>query len=303
MPRRSNKKTKSSTPKTSPISTAIASQPTNVPPTEGFLYFLFPRSNDLEIDASSINRVKEAVKNSTVKKLYLIVDSPGGDSYSAVKIIRILRSKFSEIIGLVPFRAMSAATLMLLGANEIYMGEESQLGPLDLPLEHPIDGSIISSLDVVETLSLLSSAMMSNASSVYANLRLGLENSETIGKTKAIELALKSSVDLVKPIAAKIDPYHRQKAFRKLKIAHWYAYDLLRTGMMKGRSSQSWKTARHFVYGFPDHSYAIFREEAKESLHLTIKNSGNYSGWDSVCTDTEAKLLSSSTQIIDYYEK
>lgn len=272
-------------------------------PTEGFLYFLFPRDEDIEIDDLSVSKVKEAVKNSTVKKLYLVVDSPGGDAYSAVKIIRILRNKFTNIIGLVPFRAMSAATLMLLGANEIYMSEESQLGPLDLPMQHPVDGSTISSLDVVETLNQLSTTMANNASSIYSKMRMGLENGEKIGKAKAIELAFEYSADLVKPISGKIDPYHRQMALRKLKIAHWYAYDLLRTGMMKGKHNRSWATARHFVYGFPDHSYAIFKEEVRESLYLTVKDSSTYPDWATVCTDVETKLNSFSGQIVTYIEK
>lgn len=295
MPRRSNRK--------SSVSPSSAT-PTTHTPTEALLYFLFPRSADLEIDSTSVNKVKEAIKAATLKELYLVVDCPGGDAYSAVKIIRILRNKFTKIIGLVPYRAMSAATLMLLGANEIYMSEEAQLGPLDLQIEHPIDGSTISSLDVVETLNTLSAAMMNNASGMFEKMREGLDNAEKIGKTTAMELALKYSAEIVKPIADKIDPYQRQKALRTLKIAHWYAYDLLRTRMMSGRPKHSWNAARHFVYGFPDHSYAIFKEEAQESpLYLTIKDASTYANWNSICSEVETKMKGSSSQIITYIER
>lgn len=286
-----------------PSVTPQTAAPTPTAPKDAFLYFLFPRGEDLEINNQSVEKIKEAIKPATLKRLNLIVDSPGGDAYSAVKIIRKLRNKFSTITGFVPFRAMSAATLMLLGTNEIYMSEESQLGPLDLPTEHPVDGSIISSVDVIETLNQLSSAMMTNASSMYEKMRGGLDNAEKIGKAKAMELALAYSAELVKPISGKIDPYHRQKALRKLKIAHWYAYDLLKTGMMKGKSARAWRTARHFVYGFPDHSYAIFKEEVRESLFLTIKDSSSYTGWDMLCDDVDQKLRTSTGQIISYIEK
>jgi len=287
-----------------PSSQKIVSPPTqssSLKPTEALLYFLF-RGNK-EIDSTSVTNVKKAIQNSTLKKLHLIVDSPGGDAYSAVKIIRILRTKFDTIVGFVPFTAMSAATLMLLGTDEIYMSEESQLGPLDLPMEHPLDGTPISALDVVNTLNQLSTTMMNNAVSMYQKMREDLPNGEKIGKTKAMELALSNSVELTKQTAGKIDPYHRQKAFRKLKIAQWYAYDLLRTGMMKGKPSQSWDTASNFVSGFPDHSYAIFKEEAKETLMLTVKDSKIYPGWDALCLDVQLKRMASSSPVIEYIEK
>jgi len=272
-------------------------------PTEAIFYFLVP--DDKDIDSICVNKVKEAVKNATLKELHLVVDSNGGDPYSAVKIIRILRSKFDKIIGFVPFKAMSAATLMLLGTHEIYMGEESQLGPLDLPMEHPTDGSPISCLDVFNTLSQLSSSAMSNAESMYESMRKGLPPySEKIPKTQAIELALKYSTEIVNTIANKVDPYHRQKAVRRLKIAQWYAFDLLRTGMMDGRPSQSWETANNFVYGFPDHNYAIFKEEAMGAmLRLVIKDSKSYPGWIAMCQDVESKLKSASSSIITYIER
>lgn len=270
--------------------------PSTTAPTEAFLYFLFPLGT--QIDAESVSKVKEEIKNATVKKLYLVVDSPGGQTYQAVKIIRILRTRFNNIIGIVPFRAMSAATLMLLGTDKIYMGEESQLGPLDLPMEHPIDGSRISSLDVVNTLSQLSATGMSNAISMFKDMR-----EERIGKLQAMDLAVKYSTEVIKAIAKNVDPYHRQKAVRSLQIAQWYAYDLLRTGMMKNRSGQSWSTAKVFVYGFPEHSYAIFKEEVRERLKLTIEDSDAYANWNTICEDVTSKKESATNQIITYIEK
>lgn len=280
--------------------TIQSSKQVPIPQKKGYLYFLFP--SETEINSYSINKVKDAIKNATLSKLYLVVDSPGGDLYSAVKIIRILRTKFTHISGIVPYRAMSAATLMLLGTDEIYMSEESQLGPLDLPMEHPMDGSPISTADVVDTLNQLSTTMMNNATNMYEKMR-ELPNQEKIGKNKAMELALNYSAELVKPIAKNIDPYHRQKAFRKLKIAQWYAYDLLRTKMMKSKSNRAWTTASRFVYYFPDHSYAIFKEEAKDSLGLEIRDSAILSNWNNICQETELKLTTSTTQIISYLEK
>ena len=284
---------------TPPIS--VNPQQPQVPPLtqkKAFLYMIF---RDQSIQPDTVNAIKKEIKASTIKELNLVINSGGGDTYSAVKIIRILRSKFTKITALVPYRAMSAATLILLGTDEIFMSEESQLGPLDLPMEHPVDGSRISSVDVVNTLSSLSTTMMSNADSMYKYLREDLENGEKIGKHKSIELALQYSTKLILPITEKIDPYHRQVAYRKLRIAQWYAYDLLRTKMIKD-PDQAWITARKFVYNFPDHSYAIFREEAKDTLRLTIKDATHYRSWDEICNEVNATLIV-KTPYIKYIEK
>ncbi|MBI2621677.1 MAG: hypothetical protein HYW63_03500 [Candidatus Levybacteria bacterium] len=287
-------------PRKTPINPVVPAQTQQTSiPTEAFLYFLIPDGKS--INADSVNSVKNAIRSATLKKLNFVVQSGGGDLYSAVKVIRILRTKFTNIIGVVPTKAMSAATLMLLGTDEIYMSEESQLGPLDLLMEHPVDGSIISAVDVVDTLNHLSSTTMNNAVEMYEKMR-DLPNGEIIGKNHAMKFALESTIEIIKEISAQIDPYHRQKALRKLKIAQWYAYDLLRTGMMK-TGANPMRTAITFVYSFPDHNYAIFKEDARDMLQLIIKDSTSYPFWNDVCTETENLLRGAKKPIINYIEK
>lgn len=271
-------------------------------PTEAFLYFLYP-DGGRQIKEDDVKKVKNAISGATLKELNLVVHSRGGDPYSAVRIIRILRSKFDKIIGFVPIRAKSAATLMLLGANEIYMSEDSQLGPLDLPIQHPVDGSIISAIDVVNSFNQLASSVMVNAREMYEEMRENLPNSESIGKVQAMKMALDACVELAKPITAQTDPYHRQMAFRQLKIAQTYANDLLKSGMLKNKPYTSQITALRFVHTYPDHSYAIFREEAVDNLRLEIRDSKTYTGWDSIYSEVETKIKNSSVPTIEYIEK
>lgn len=266
----------------------------------GILYFLNPPRSS--IDIKCVQKVKKAIENATAKKLYLVVESSGGDPYSAVKIIRILRNKFETIMGIVPHKAMSAATLMLLGTNEIYMSEESQLGPLDLPMEHPTDGSIISALDVVNTLNQLGASAISMAVDMFQEIRND-DKHEIIGKNKAMELAFSKAIELVKPIASQIDPYQRQKAVRKLKIGQLYAIDLLTTGMLKKYPSLAKQTAMCFVHLYPDHTYAIFKEEAIETLSLEIKDSSKLNKWNDICSETDIKIKSTTGSVIEYIEK
>lgn len=63
--------------------------------------------------------------------LHLLLDSPGGDGETAVRIIRSLQARCRELTVLIPNQAKSAATLLALGAHHIVMGPTSDLGPVD----------------------------------------------------------------------------------------------------------------------------------------------------------------------------
>jgi len=63
--------------------------------------------------------------------LDLLVQSPGGDPNSAERIIHTCRSYSNSFRVIIPKTAMSAATLVAMGADEILMGPTSELGPID----------------------------------------------------------------------------------------------------------------------------------------------------------------------------
>lgn len=66
--------------------------------------------------------------------LTLILHTPGGEIGAAQTIGEYLHSKFDDIECIVPTYAMSAGTMLALGCNNIVMGRQSQLGPIDAQL-------------------------------------------------------------------------------------------------------------------------------------------------------------------------
>lgn len=67
-----------------------------------------------------------------VENLDLIVVSPGGDGTVAETILHLCRKYCTNQLRVViPAFAKSAATLIALGADEIVMGESSEIGPID----------------------------------------------------------------------------------------------------------------------------------------------------------------------------
>ena len=73
----------------------------------------------------------EVVSNIEETKLDLIIHSPGGSAEAAEAIVEYLRTRFDHVRVFVPLAAMSAATMISLSADEIVMGDHSQLGPID----------------------------------------------------------------------------------------------------------------------------------------------------------------------------
>jgi len=65
------------------------------------------------------------------KGLSLILHTPGGATNAAETIVAYLRSKFETIEVIIPAYAMSAGTMISLASNNIIMGRQSQLGPID----------------------------------------------------------------------------------------------------------------------------------------------------------------------------
>ncbi|RWG08276.1 hypothetical protein [Mesorhizobium sp.] len=79
------------------------------------------------------------------KKLSLILDTNGGHTSAAWRLIHLLRSFGDELEIIVPAKAMSAGTLMALGADRIVMTKQAALGPIDPSLENHALNPAISS--------------------------------------------------------------------------------------------------------------------------------------------------------------
>ena len=87
-----------------------------------------------------------------LKSLALILHSPGGSPDVAEKLVETIRDKSDKFYVIVPEKAKSAATLLSLGSDTIYMLEGAELGPIDpqiklqdgnwMPAKSIIDGYI-----------------------------------------------------------------------------------------------------------------------------------------------------------------
>lgn len=73
--------------------------------------------------------------------LHVMLATPGGDGETAIRLVRQAQSRCKTLTAIVPDQAKSAGTLFVLGADHIYMGPTSDLGPVDPQFLLP-DGSL-----------------------------------------------------------------------------------------------------------------------------------------------------------------
>ncbi len=75
-------------------------------------------------------------KISKAKKLFLLINSPGGVVSSCYNVAHMLRGCFNYIKGFVPQVALSGGTLVALASNELVMGAASRLSPIDVQVPY-----------------------------------------------------------------------------------------------------------------------------------------------------------------------
>jgi len=85
----------------------------------------------LSLTEEDIQGFMEVTQNLTGDQLDIIVHSPGGFLEATEALVTYLRTKFNHIRVIIPYGAMSAATMLACSANEIIMGNHSFIGPID----------------------------------------------------------------------------------------------------------------------------------------------------------------------------
>lgn len=95
----------------------------------------------LQIDLNDKTGFEQAVSDIPAGgPLDVLVHSPGGSPTATESIVRLLRSRFDPIRFIVPHTAKSAATMLALSGNEILMGADAELGPIDPQLRFNVEG-------------------------------------------------------------------------------------------------------------------------------------------------------------------
>ena len=158
-------------------------------------------------------------------KMAILVDSPGGSAETAYRIARLLQRQCGDFTAIVPRFAKSAATLMVLGAEDIIMGDDAELGPLDAQyLDFDVEEDFVSALDTVQALERLEA----NASQFATNMLEFLHETTRKSYNTLLRPALHFTADITRPLFQSVDAVRYTRQARVLKEAQDYAERLLR---------------------------------------------------------------------------
>jgi hypothetical protein len=83
------------------------------------------------IDYTDLLPVSDQLENLSGEAIDVILETPGGLAERAEDIVDMIRHKYKNVAFIVPGAAMSAGTIMVMAGDEILLGPNSSLGPID----------------------------------------------------------------------------------------------------------------------------------------------------------------------------
>jgi hypothetical protein len=191
----------------------------------------------------------------------LVLSTPGGDPDAAFRIARALIHHYQKGFSLlVPDICKSAGTLVAVGATELIICDQGELGPLDVQLSKPDElVERTSGLDIMQGLNVLREEVLSSFRKYLLDVTYGTRISV---KTSA-DMAVKLVTALFSPIYSQIDPIRLGEIQRAISIANHYGDRLIEHGKNVKSSG-----LRKLIMGYPSHSFVIDRREAKSIFKI-----------------------------------
>jgi hypothetical protein len=99
---------------------------------------------------------------STDEDFHLLLESPGGDGETALRLVRQAQSRCQEFSVIVPDQAKSAGTLLAMGAHHILMGPTSDLGPVDPQFQIGDERNLVAAKDIIASVVAAEEAVAKN---------------------------------------------------------------------------------------------------------------------------------------------
>lgn len=195
---------------------------------------------------------------------FVLLATAGGQADAAYILAHGLRSRFKKVVLGIMGYCKSAGTLATLGAHEIAMGPEGELGPIDVQLIK--DDELVrrnSGLDVLWSLQVLSRELYRVFEDIFLNIVR--QSGGAITTTRAMDIATELAQGLIGPIAQQLEPVRLGEIQRQLEVATEY-------GKRLGANEHA---LYRLLNGYPCHSFVIDYDEAKE-LKLPVREPTEY---------------------------
>lgn len=193
------------------------------------------------------------------ERIDLFLYSTGGVTMAGYSLVNLIRENCQSFGVLIPFKALSCATLVTLGADDIVMTKTGQLSPIDPLITHPLGPSISVGPGGPRQVLPVSVEDIFN----YVNLA-----KEELGITDVDSLER-----VLENLSQKVHPLILGMGYRLREQSEFLARTLLSTHMDDENKISN--IIEKLTRGRFSHNYIFNRKEVKEILKLPIIDSAS----------------------------
>ena len=191
----------------------------------------------------------------TVPKISLYLYSRGGQTIAAWSIVNLLCQFAEHFEVIVPSKALSAGTLICLGANTIVMTKQATLGPIDPSVNTPLNPAIPGA------------PIMARVPVSVEAINGFIELAKDTGINNSADLSTIISI-----LATHVHPLVLGDVFRTRSQIRMLGKRLLARHMDDGEKIE--KILSFLCSESGSHDYTIYRQEARNELGLTVEHPG-----------------------------
>jgi hypothetical protein len=185
----------------------------------------------------------------------------GGSADVAYRVMRLFQRRYSRVKVAVFGQCKSAGTIMAIGADELYMYETAELGPLDVQVYDGVKSSMNSGLDFNTALAIARSEVVDSFATAFQMM-----TSAKVSRMHAIEAAGRIAQSVASALYSQVDPVTIGAMQRSIAVAMEYG-----TRLAKRPNSISPEKLRKLIAGYPAHSFCIDRDEAQDLFRSVRK--------------------------------
>lgn len=219
------------------------------------------------MDSGLNTKLRDCIARRTIKNdaVVLVLVTEGGLADVAYRCARLLQAKYKHVTVCIAGWCKSAGTLMAIGAHELLVGDQGELGPLDVQVAVRDEIGDRNSGLILES---AIDSMRAESFKLFENFMMEIKgrSGNVVTFRTAADLAVRLTVGLMKPVFKQIDPVKLGDDARSQKIGYEYGIRLnLVSNNLKGTES-----LEMLLRGYPSHSFVIDRTET-EWLFTNVK--------------------------------
>ncbi|SMG51758.1 Serine dehydrogenase proteinase [Marivirga sericea] len=192
-----------------------------------------------------------------VDKISLFLYTRGGDTMAAWSLVNLIRQFCNTFEVIIPSKARSSGTIISLGADNIMMTKQATLGPIDPSLNSPLNPQ---------------NPQIPN--NPQARIPVSVESIQGFFDLAKNELNVNNEEnlkDILLNLAGKVHPLVLGNVYRTRTQIQMVARKLLRKQLGADQSDKIDKIVSFLCSDSGSHDYAIYRNEARDELGLSIE--------------------------------